>query len=90
MKKSVMTVIGPDHVGIIAGVSALLAKLNINILDLSQTIMGGMFTMTLLVDTAEANCPFEEIRAALKAHGEEQNLEIRIQREDTFTAMHRI
>ena len=88
--KAIMTVIGPDHVGIIAGVSALLAKLNINILDLSQTIMGGMFTMTLLVDTGEANCPFEEIRTALKAHGEEQNLEIRIQREDTFTAMHRI
>ena len=88
--KAIMTVIGPDHVGIIAGVSALLARMNINILDLSQTIMGKMFTMTLLVDTGEANCPFEEIRAALKAHGEAQNLDIRIQREDIFTGMHRI
>ena len=85
-----MTVIGPDHVGIIAGVTTLLASLNINILDLSQTIMGGIFTMTLLVDTAESNCPFDEIRATLKEHGEQQDLNIRIQREDTFTAMHRI
>ena len=88
--KAIMTVIGPDHVGIIAGVSALLASLNINILDLSQTIMSGMFTMTLLVDTAEANRPFEEVRTELSAHGEANNLDIRIQREDTFTAMHRI
>ncbi len=88
--RAIMTVIGPDHVGIIAGVTTLLASLNINILDLSQTIMSGNFTMTLLVDTAEANCSFDEIRASLKAHGEAQNLSIRIQREDTFTAMHRI
>ena len=88
--KAIMTVIGPDHVGIIAGVTTLLASLNINILDLSQTIMGGMFTMTLLVDTAEANCPFDEIRSALKKYGDGENLSIRIQREDTFTAMHRI
>lgn len=88
--KAIMTVIGPDRVGIVAGVTTLLAGLNINILDLSQTIMDGMFTMTLLVDTATANCPFEDIRAALKAHGEKQNLDIRIQREDIFTAMHRI
>ena len=88
--KAIMTVIGPDHVGIIAGVTTLLASLNINIMDLSQTIMSGIFTMTLLVDTAEANRPFDEIRAELKAYGERENLNIRIQREDTFTAMHRI
>jgi len=88
--KAIMTVIGPDRVGIVAGVSALLAKLNVNILDLSQTIMDGMFTMTLLVDTEKANVPFEDVRTALKEHGNAQNLDIRIQREDTFTAMHRI
>ena len=88
--KAIMTVIGPDRVGIIAGVTALLAKLNINIMDLSQTIMDGIFTMTLLVDTGAANCPFEEIRAELSAHGNANCLDIRIQREDTFTAMHRI
>ena len=88
--RAIMTVTGPDRVGIIASVSALLASLNINILDLSQTIMGGLFTMTLLVDTAEANCSFDDIRAALNAHGEKENLSIRIQREDTFVAMHKI
>ena len=88
--KAIMTVVGPDRVGIVAGVTTLLASLNINILDLSQTIMDGIFTMTLLVDTAEANRPFDEIRVLLKEHGAAQNLSIRIQREDTFTAMHRI
>lgn len=88
--RAIMTVVGPDRVGIVAGVTTLLASLNINILDLSQTIMGGIFTMTLLVDTAEANCPFDEIRSALKEYGDRENLNIRIQREDTFTAMHRI
>ena len=85
-----MTVIGPDRVGIIASVSALLASLNVNILDLSQTIMGGLFTMTLLVDTAMSERSFEDIRAALAGHGEREGLSIRIQREDTFAAMHRI
>ncbi|MCD8001327.1 MAG: ACT domain-containing protein, partial [Oscillospiraceae bacterium] len=69
---------------------AQLAAMHLTILALSQTIMGGIFTMTILVDTAEANCPFEEVRAALSAHGERENLSIRIQREDTFAAMHRI
>ena len=88
--RAIMTVIGPDRVGIIASVSALLASLNVNILDLSQTIMEGIFTMTVLVDTAGANCSFEAIRAALTAHGEAEGLDIRIQREDTLTAMHHI
>ena len=88
--RAIMNVVGPDRVGIIAGVSALLAELNINILDLSQTIMDGMFTMSLLVDTAGAAASFEDIRAALSDHGAREGLSIRIQREDTFTAMHRI
>ena len=88
--RAIMTVIGPDRVGIIASVSALLASLNVNIVDLNQTILKGIFTMTLLVDTSAANCSFDAIRAALTAHGEKEALDIRIQREDTFTAMHRI
>lgn len=88
--RAVMTVICPDRVGLIASVSTLLAKLNVNILDLSQTIMGGIFTMTLLVDTGSANCTYEEIRKALAEHAEREAMNIHIQREDTFTAMHRI
>ena len=88
--RAILTVIGPDRVGIIADVSALLAGKNVNILDLSQTIMGGIFTMTVLVDTAGANCPFEELKQSFAAYGEQAGLSIRIQREDTFAAMHRI
>ena len=88
--KSVMTVIGPDRVGIIAGVSTLLAELNINILDLSQTIMNGIFTMTLIVDIEAANRPFEEIRGALSEHGKASNLDIRIMRATTFSAMRKV
>ena len=88
--KAIMTVVGPDRVGIVAGVTTLLASLNINILDLSQTIMDGIFTMTLLVDVRAANRPFEEINAELTEFGARENLSIRIQREDIFTAMHRI
>lgn len=88
--KAIMTVIGPDRVGIIAGVSTLLASMNVNILDLSQTIMDGIFTMTLLVDTSTSERSFDEISAALTAKGEETGLSIRIQRRDLFTAMHRI
>lgn len=88
--RAVMTVIGPDRVGIIAGVSALLAEKHVNILDLSQTIMGGIFTMVMLLDTATANCPFEELRAAFADFERVSGLSVRIQREDTFAAMHRI
>ena len=88
--RAIMTVIGPDRVGIIASVSALLASLNVNILDLSQTIMEGIFTMTLLVDCSAANRGFDEVRDALTEHGKRERLNIHIQREDTFTAMHSI
>ena len=88
--KAIMTVIGPDRVGIIAEVSALLAAKNVNILDLSQTIMDDIFTMTILVDTAIANCSFDELSSALEAKGTDMGLSIRIQRRDLFTAMHRI
>ena len=88
--KAIMTVIGPDRVGIVAGVSALLASLNINILDISQTIMADIFTMTLLVDVGAANRPYEEINTAMTEFGEKENPSVRIQREEIFSAMHRI
>ena len=88
--KAIMTVIGADRVGIIASISSLLRDMNVNILDLSQTIMDGVFTMTLLVDTSPSSLPFEDIRDALVERGEKEALSIRIQRADIFTAMHRI
>ena len=88
--KAIMTVIGEDRVGIVANVSCLLADMGVNILDISQTIMEGIFTMTILVDTATSSRSFDEISAALSAKGEESGLSIRIQRRDLFTAMNRI
>jgi len=88
--KAIMTVISADRVGIIAEITTLLASMGVNILDLNQTIMEGMFTMTILVDTSTSDYGFEEIRTALTEKGESSNLTIRIQRADIFNAMHRI
>ncbi len=88
--KAIMTVISADRVGIIAEITTLLASMSVNILDLSQTIMDGIFTMTILVDTSTSSYGFEEIRTALSEKGESSNLTIRIQRADIFNAMHRI
>ena len=85
-----MTVTTKDRVGIIAGVCTLLADMGVNILDLNQTVMEGIFTMTLLVDTSTSTHTFEEIRTALIERGESEQLNIHIQRADIFEAMHRV
>ena len=88
--KAIITVIGSDRVGIIGEICTLLAGMQINIVDISQTVMHGLFTMTMLVDTGCSCCTFDEIGERLKQHEAETNLSIRIQREDIFHAMHRI
>ena len=88
--KAIMTVTTKDRVGIIAGVCTLLADMGVNILDLNQTVMEGIFTMTLLVDTSTSTHTFEEIRTALIERGESEQLNIHIQRADIFEAMHRV
>ena len=88
--KAVITVSGHDRVGIIADVCTLLSDLGVNILDLSQTVMQGIFTMTLLVDTSTSSHTFDEIRDAVSQKGEAMNMVIHIQREDIFDAMHRV
>ena len=87
---AVLTVVGHDKVGIIARVSTLLCRYNINILDLSQTIMQGNFTMVMLVDIEGATASFAEVSKALTELGKEMELTIRIQREEIFDAMHTI
>ena len=87
---AIVTVIGHDRVGIIAGICVALANINVNVLDISQTILGGMFTMIMLVDIKEASVPFDEIASTLECEGERLGVNIRIQREDIFNAMHRI
>ena len=88
--KAIVTVIGKDQVGIIAAVCALLSEKNVNVMDISQTIMQEYFTMIMLVDASEASVPFAQLKEELAAAGEARNLDIRIQREDIFNAMHRI
>ena len=88
--RAIVTVTGPDRVGIIAEVCGLLARLGVNVLDVSQTIMDVYFTMTMLVDLSQANKPFDTIRDALIDKGQDMALSIRIQREDIFDAMHQI
>ena len=87
---AIVTVIGKDKVGIIAAVCIKLAEMNVNVLDISQTILYGKFTMVMAVDAANANVGFEELAAQLRELGEGMELSIRIQREEIFDAMHRI
>ncbi len=88
--RAIVTVIGPDRVGIIASVCTALADCGVNIIDISQTVMKEFFTMTMLVDTQTATTSFDGIRQALLQKGEELGLSIRIQNEDIFNAMHKI
>ena len=88
--KAIVTVIGKDKVGITASVCSLLAQNNINILDITQTVLQEYFTMVMLVDTAACTASIGEMSDILGKAGEEQGLSIRIQREDIFNAMHRI
>lgn len=88
--RAIVTVIGKDQVGIIATVCNVLSRHNVNVLDISQTILQEYFTMIMLVDTSGAQIPFAELSAILKQEGENLGVDIRAQREDIFNAMHRI
>ena len=88
--KAIVTVVGQDQVGIIAGVCNTLAAENINVLDISQTIMQGFFTMMMVVDLSACTTSFDKLGEALRQFGEGRGLAIRIQREDIFDAMHTI
>ncbi len=88
--RAIVTVLGTDRVGIIAGISTVLADANVNILDITQTTMQGIFTMIMLTDVGKASTSFEELDKHLKEKGESLGLQVRIQREDIFNSMHRI
>ena len=88
--KAIVTVVGKDRVGIIAAVCTQLAAYNVNILDISQTVMQGYFTMMMAVDTTGSDLPFTELAKILDEKGKEMGMSIRLQREDIFEAMHRV
>lgn len=91
MKKAIITVVGKDTVGIIAGVCTFLAEHHINILDISQTIVQGYFNMMMVVDITSLDVPFSEMSAELTGLGKDKlGVQIHCQKEEIFDSMHRI
>lgn len=88
--KTIITVVGKDTVGIIAKVCTYLAKNQINVLDISQTIVQGYFNMMMIVDMGKSTADFDTVVDELAALGEDIGVMIRCQREDIFDMMHRI
>jgi len=87
---SVLSVLGSDSVGIVAAVATTLAEAHANIEDIRQTIIGGIFSMTMLVTVDEDEVPFDELVKRLADVGTDLGLQITLQREDVFRYMHRI
>lgn len=90
MKKAIITVVGHDTVGIIAKVCTYLAENNINILDISQTIVSGYFNMMMIVDRSASEKHFADMAEGLEKLGEDIGVVIKCQREEIFDQMHRI
>lgn len=88
--RAVISVIGEDRIGIIAGISDILAKANVNILDITQTAIEGLFTMIMVVDIAKSTVSFDELKNQLSHRGQELSVRVDAQREEVFHFMHRI
>jgi ACT domain-containing protein len=87
---AIITVVGSDKVGIIAGVSAFLAEHKINIADITQTILSGNFVMMMMVNMDSADITIDELRSSLAQRGESLHIEINIMAEKVFSSMNRI
>ncbi|HHW41517.1 MAG TPA: ACT domain-containing protein [Syntrophomonadaceae bacterium] len=90
MKRAIVTVLGYDRVGIIASVAGVLAGVNVNILDISQTVLQDFFSMIMIVDLSQCRVDFATLRKMLEDKGEEMELNITLQHEDIFRYMHRV
>ena len=90
LRKAVVSVLGNDQKGIIAKVSNILYEYDVNIMDISQTIVSGLFSMVMVVDISSEHCNFDGVSQELSQLGEQLNLQIRIQRHEIFDAMHHI
>lgn len=88
--RAIITVLGSDRSGIVAAVAGVLATHDANILDISQTILQGIFTMTMLVDLESANVEFSVLQEQLKRLSEELGVQITMQREEVFNYMYRL
>lgn len=88
--RAIITVLGSDRSGIVAAVAGALAEHDANILDISQTILQGIFTMTMLVDLGDADVVFAELQEQLGALSKELGVQITMQREEVFNFMYRL
>lgn len=88
--RAVITVVGKDTTGILAGVSNVCAQNNINVQDVSQSILQDMFAMIMIVDTSKCDIEMSELQQQFRQSGEKLGMEIRITRAEVFEAMHRI
>ena len=88
--RAVITVVGKDTVGVVAGVSRVCAELNINIQDVSQSIMQDMFCMIMLVDLSAANMDFTAFSEKMSAIGTQLGVDIRCTRQELYDAMHKV
>ena len=88
--KAIVSVFAKDSKGIIAYITALLAEKEINVLDISQTLLQEYFAMIMLVDLTDCGMSFGELSAYLEAKGRERGLDVHIQRQDIFDAMHKV
>jgi len=86
----IITVIGIDRIGIVAGITRVMADFNVNIVDISQTIMQDLFTMVMLAEIQEENFDLSSFQRAMGDKGHEFKVEVKVQHEDTFRFMHRI
>ena len=90
MKKTIITVIGKDNIGIISDISAKCAENKVNIVDISQSVLQDYFAMIMLVEIEKMTITLLEFQNILNKVGEEKNLDIRVMHEDIFNSMHRI
>ena len=90
MQRAIITVVGKDTIGIIAGVCTYLAENRINILDISQTILQGIFTMTMLVDISAAEVGFQQLQGEFQDLSDSLGVQITMQREEVFNYMYRL
>ena len=86
----IITVIGSDRVGIVAGITTVMARFNVNIVDISQTIMQGIFTMIMLAEAPMENFDLAAFQEAMDKVGTKMEVEVKVQHEDAFRFMHRI
>jgi ACT domain-containing protein len=88
--RAVITVLGKDMVGILAKVSTKCAEYDVNVIEVTQSILQDLFAMIMMVDISKSSVPFDELVDSLKAMGEEMGMTVHVMHEDIFNSMHRI